>query len=459
MKLAPGDDRIETLVSRADTPERRRLLQVKRELKEKLDRDNPGEWVSWWIAEDAFELPAHVIDKLGRAGPALKTFFTAANRLFLREGWIQSRLEKRLSPNYALLNRAQPDAIPWLPRPDVVLDRNWQPKLVELEMTVCARFDTAAMAEQYGLDPERGLVRNYARHFKYQWPGKTLGLLVTPHPVWWYVIDEAISFAARLRREGIDVVVLGGKELATLRFDGSQLLVPQPDGSERPIHVVDRFNDIYEIAELQHPGMAPLLDAYLAGAVASVNTFKQFLDEKDWLCLFWDSRLRGAWEAELGAEHDALLREMLPRTWRVEPGVVIELASGDSVPIEQVAALPAEQRAFVLKESGTSSTASGAQSLRDLSAIGSRRARTMLRGCLQAHQIRPYVIQEIIDSPRVSFTALDPNRGDRVVTQHGARMKLSVFYVDGRMSDIKFIASNRELAVNNRDCVEGMVRY
>ena len=120
--------------------------------------------------------------------------------------------------------------------------------------------------------------------------------------------------------------------------------------------------------------------------------------------------------------------------------------------------MPAEQRTFIIKESGTSSTASGAQSLQILSEMGRRRARGALNACLQ-DRTRPYIIQEIVESPRIRFTALDPNHGDRLVTQHGARMKLSVFYVDGRMTDIKFIASNRELAVNNRDCVEGMVRY
>jgi hypothetical protein len=69
------------------------------------------------------------------------------------------------------------------------------------------------------------------------------------------------------------------------------------------------------------------------------------------------------------------------------------------------------------------------------------------------------VIQEIVDSPRISFTALNPNDDDALVFEDGARIKLSVFYVDDRMTDIKFIASNGDLAVNNRDCVEGMVRY
>ncbi|MHA6263039.1 hypothetical protein ACXYMO_07545 [Arenibacterium sp. CAU 1754] len=458
MKLRESS-RIETTVSEEDTPQRRRLLKVKQEINRTLTRDNPEERVDWLIAEEPFELPDSAIDKMRRAGPALKRFFEVANRLFLREPWIQRRLEKRITPIYALLNRAQPDALPLMPRPDVVFDRDWNPKFVELEITVCARYDTAAMAEQYGLDGENGLIRNYAEVFKRRWPGKTLALLTAPHPVWWYIIDEAVPIAARLQREGIDALAIGGEELASLHFDGERLLLRQSDGNEKQIHVFDRFIDIYEIAELTHPGMAPLLDAYLAGAVESINTCKQSLDEKEWMCLFWEPNLRTTWRQELGEAHDTLLREMLPRTWRAEPGAAIELESGRKVPIEQLGSLPAEERAFVLKESGTSSTSSGAQSLSILSELDAKAAQAALEGVLANYAASPFILQEIIESPRISFTALNTRDGDKLVTQHGARMKLSVFYVDGKMTNIKFIASNGDFAVNWSDCVEGMVRY
>lgn len=458
MKLHESS-RIDTSVSSADTPERRRLLEIKQEISSRLSRYNPDERIDWLVAEEPFELPEPAIEKLRRAGPALNRFFEVANRLFLREPWIQRRLEKRITPVYAALNRAQPDALPLMPRPDVVFDRDWNPKFVELEITVCARYDTAAMAEQYGLDGENGLIRNYAEALKRRWPGKTLALLTAPDPMWWYIIDEAIPIAARLREEGIDTLVIGGEELACLSFDGDRLLLRQPDGTDKQIHVVDRFIDIYEIAELRHPGMAPLLDAYIAGAVETINTCKQFLDEKEWMCLFWEPRLRATWQRELGAEHDSLLREMLPRTWRVEPGAMIEMDSGEVVPVEQLGSRPAEGRAFVMKESGTSSTSSGAQSIRVLSELSPEDAQAALERALANHVASPFVLQEIIESPRISFTALNTRDGDSLVTQHGARMKLSVFYVGGKMTNIKFIAGNGTFAVNWSDCVEGMVRY
>ncbi len=457
MKLIPGQKTIKTTVLDENSPEREHLLSLKKAFNEKLERDNPGEWLSWWIAEDAFELPVETIKQLERGGYALDHFFKVANDLFPREEWLQQRLEKRITPIYGLLNKAQQEACPVMPRPDVVLDQNWQPKFVELEITVCARFDTAVMDEQYGLDPNKSLVRNYAEYFKQRWPGKTLALLTAPHPLWWYIVDEAIPFAARLQREGLDVVVLEGANLSDLRFDGEHLVLCNRDGEDKIIHVIDRFIDIYELAELQHPGMSAILDAYLAGAVESVNTFKQFLDEKDWMSLFWDPLLRDTWIKELGEEHYNVLREMIPRTWVISSETQIELASDNTIPILDLKDLPSEERNFIVKESGTSTTSSGAQSLKILSELNSKEVQETLADCIQ--QPSPFIIQEIVDSPQVDFTALNPNDNDVVVHQEGARMKFSVFYIAGKMTNIKFIASNSELAVNNTECLEGIVRY
>ncbi|MEW6378496.1 MAG: hypothetical protein AB1611_02680 [bacterium] len=456
MRLAFGPQKAETIVSTESSPERDRLLEVKRGLDEKLTRYNPGELLSWWVAEDAFELPDETITGLRRGGEALNRFFQKANDLFYREPWIQKRLEKKISPHYRLLNRAQIQALPRMPRPDVVLDRRWQPKFVELEITVGSRADTAIMAEEYGLNHHRGLIRSYADFVKTYWPDKTLAMVTAPHPFFLDLPDDARAFASMLRREGIPVVVLTGENLPHLRFDGQRLLLYQRSGDPIPIHLMDRFIDIYEIAELQHPGMAAILDAYLSGAVVDVNTCKQFLDEKDWMAIFWEEGMRSIWRAELGEEHDQVLRTTIPRTWLVREGQQVELPGGEKVPILRLGDIPAQERQFVIKESGTSTTSSGAQSLRVLSEMSRKEVQELLRSLMKSRV--KFIIQEIIDSPRVSFTALDPD-DDRVITQHGARLKLSAFYCDGKLMDIRLVASNAKLAVNDQDYVVGVVRY
>jgi hypothetical protein len=446
----------ETVVSSCASTQLRRLQAVRDRLARRLRRDDPDEWVWWWIAEDAFEIPPHGISVLQRAGPPLAAFFAAANSMFYRDPGIQRRLEKRLVPAYAILNRAQPASLPLLVRPDVVLDQQWSPKFVELEITVCARYELVAMADHYGLDPAKSMLRAYVDLVNRRWPGKNVALLAAPCPSWRDVGDEACEFAEVLRRAGLDVVVITEENIAHLRFDGRELKLCRHAGAPVPIHVIDRYMDIYEIAELRHPGISAVLDAYAAGAVEDMNTCKQFLDEKAWMALFWEPEFERAWRAELGDEQFAFLRGVLPKSWVVGPDTVVECPDGAQLPIRQLCDEPAEHRMFVLKESGTSETASGARSLRPLHELGAAEARAALDAALASSV--PYVIQETVESPTMSFTALDTNT-ESVVTQRGARIKLSVFYVDGAMTDIKLIASNAQFAVNDGRCVEGVVRY
>lgn len=434
----------------------RRLVQTRRRLERRVKQDDPSEWVWWWIAADPFELPPQTIAALRRAASVLPRFFAAANKLFYADGTVRKRLEKRHAPAYAWLNRAQPAALPRLIRPDVVLDAAWQPKFVELEITVCARYELMVMAEHYGVDQSRGLLKCYVDMINRHWPGKTLALLAAPCRAWPDVADEGREFAANLVRAGLNVVTITDENIAHLRFDGKRLWLSQRDRAPIAIDVIDRFMDIYEIAELRHPGMAAVLDAYLAGAVQDINTCKQFLDEKEWLALYWEPGLRQWWQDELGAEDDALLRRMLPRTWRLVENLQLELPDGSWMPWQRLGELPPVQRMFVLKESGTSETSSGAKSLRVLHELSAQEVLATLAAALDSDV--PHIIQVTVDSPRISFTALDPNRHE-VVRQDGARIKLSVFYVDGEMSDIKFIASNANFSVNDEQCVEGVVRY
>jgi hypothetical protein len=455
MKITKTTERGETTISDEPTDERRRLIEVRDRLQTIVDRDNSGDWVWWWVAEDAFELPDHTLARLEEAGPAVTSFFRAAGRLFDRHAWVRERIEKRISPAYQRLNRARPGELPLLPRPDVVPDEEWNPVFVELEITVCARAETTAMAELYELPEEHRLVTHYARLFEERWPGKTLGLLAAPHPFWSDLPNDAAGLAAKLRRQGIDVVLLTGEELPLLRYDGKTLWLCSKTGPPRPIHVVDRFIDIYEIAELQHPGMQALLDAWVDGAIDAMNTFNQSLDEKEWLALFWDARLRDEWRDLLGDRHDALLREMIPRTYRLKADLQVDLPGGETLSVLRLGELPPQKRRFLVKESGTSPTSSGAQSVQPLDELSHEEATELLEELCEADT--PWVLQQIVRSPEVEFTALNPET-EEVVHQTGAHVKLSPFYVDGHLSDIKFIASNAQLAVNNKECVETVVR-
>ena len=444
----------DTYYAEGPSPTRDRLIEVRDRMQTIVERDNPGDWVWWWIAERPFTIPEHTLETLQRGGEALQRFFRAANDLFFDDPTVRQRLEKTVSPNYRRLNDARRPDLPVMPRPDVVVDRNWNPKFVELEITVCARAETTTMSELYGNQPAHQLVDRYADYLAQQWPGGTLGLLAAPHPFWVDLPDDANGFGKKIARRGIDVELLTGDELPLLRYDGEALRLHKPDGTTKTIEVVDRFIDIYEIAELNHPGMNALLDAYLDGAVDAVNTFKQSLDEKEWMALFWEEQRADYWRRELGDGDFELLREMIPRTWRVDPDAEITPTDHRALPMRNLGEIPADRRNFIVKESGTSTTSSGAQSVRNLAKIDPGEIAPLLEEL--GDRKASFILQETVDSARIDFTALDPLQ-ERVVREFGARIKMSPFYIDGELTDIKFIASNQKLTVNDEACVESVV--
>lgn len=437
----------------------KRFIEVKKGLDELLERYNPGEFLSWNVSDRPFDLPQNTMIELKEMGPALRHFFVVANDLFYCHNWIQNRIEKRISPHYAMLNRCQPDALPRLIRPDVVCDSQWVPRLVELEITVGARADTAVMAKQYGLTQNSSLIDAYANLAKsLAAQGKNLALVTAPHPFFQDLPDDAKAFASMLAEKGVrNIVVLSEDNLMSLRFDGTNLWLTERFKAPKIIHVIDRFIDIYEIAELQHPGMAAILDAYLAGAITDVNTVKQCLDEKDWMSLFWEEELAQHWETGLGEDNFRKLQRWIPRTWTISENLNVLLDNGVRVPVRDIGQVHKELRTFVIKESGTSTTSSGAQAFHSLMTMDSDDIEQLIERILGNGT--PYVIQELIESPRISYQAIDPDT-DEVRYHANARFKLSPFYVDGVLSDIRFVASDKKYAVNDdEDCVVSVVRY
>jgi hypothetical protein len=70
-----------------------------------------------------------------------------------------------------------------------------------------------------------------------------------------------------------------------------------------------------------------------------------------------------------------------------------------------------------------------------------------------------HVLQPLVESPRIAFDAGDLDEKEQPVVRHqdAARVKLSPFYVDGVLTDVRVVASDRRYAVNDEDYVCGVV--
>jgi hypothetical protein len=429
------------------------LQRAHAQLQELLSIHNPGEQLSWPVPAVAQAIPAHTLATIEAAGPAMHSFFAAANALFREVPWIRPLVEKRYHPNYRRLNDAQPGALPWNPRPDVVPDANWNPKFVELEITVGGRSDGSLMSRVYGLPKEATTVWQYAEMLRRR--GLTnhpVVLISAYHPAYEDLGNDARVFASLVCEAGGNVVALGDEDLPYLSYRDGRLRYVRPGQSFEFTHF-DRFIDIFEIAEVAHGGMRPLLDAYLDGRAVDLNTCKQFLDEKLWMALFWDSRLEQGWRRHIDEGHYELLRRILPFTTFLTADTQVRL-DDEWLPIGTLKNLPDRERTFVTKESGTSETAAAAQSFVVLSEMAGEDVDTHLNRLIEHGP--PSVIQELVESAKIDFHAIDPDSQARM-HQEQARVKMSAFYVDGRLGDLLLIASNKQYAVHNGDYMETVV--
>jgi hypothetical protein len=429
------------------------LQRVRAELQQLLNQHNPGEELSWPVPAQPLEIPAHTLSTIEAAGPAMHGFFAAANAIFREVPWVRPLVEKRYHPNYRRLNDAQGEALPWNPRPDVVPDRDWNPKFVELEITVGGRSDGSMMSRVYGMPAEATTVYQYAEMLRRRGLTEQPVVLISAyHPAYEDLGNDARCFASLCREAGANVIALGDEDLPYLSYRDGRLRYVRPGAAFEFTHF-DRFIDIFEIAEVAHAGMRPLLDAYLDGAATDLNTCKQFLDEKLWMALFWDPRLESVWRRHVDASHVELLRRILPFTTFLTADTQVRFGR-QWLPIGKLRDLKDHERTFVTKESGTSETAAAAQSFVVLSEMSGPDADAHLKRVIE--QGPPSVIQELVESAKIDFHAIDPDTNARM-QQEQARVKMSAFYVDGRLGDLLLIASNKQYAVHNGDYMETVV--
>lgn len=418
-----------------------------------LHKHSPGEKFFFPLTTGPAEIPPHCLREIETAGPSVVAFFHAANRIFKEVPWVRPLLEKRYHPNYRRLNDAQPDAIPWNPRPDIVPDENWNPKFVELEITVAGRAEGAPLNILYGTPPRCTSAHLYKEMLDRRGiADRPLALIAAYHPAYPEIGYDARCFVSVLREIGVNIEAILDEDLPYLSYRNGRLKCLRPGHAFEFTHF-DRLIDIFEIAELAHAGMRPLLDAYLDGAATDVNTCKQFLDEKIWLALFWDPRLEADWRRHLPEEALTQLRRVLPFTAFLTEDTKVPLG-GKWVPAIRLADVPADERRFITKESGTSETAAAAQSFRVLREMDKKQAREHLRTIVNIGP--PSILQELVESARVEFDAYDPEKGE-FMHRENARVKMTAFYIDGTLGDLLFISSNKQVAVHDADYMETLV--
>jgi len=309
---------------------------------------------TWRISSEAFPLSAGLVARLEELGPQLLAFYRAGNVLYRHSvdgklpPWIAQYLDagkpKELI-EFSRLGRFKAH-VPRVIRPDVILTN-----------------DHFFVAELDSVPGGIGLTG---------WLGKTYAELGDP-----------IVGGARGMMEGFDAVlraesksdeslalVAVSDEAATYRPEmewlGQQIrfrvVRPEEPSGFGKAAVVYRFFELFDLPNV--PGVNALMHAVAQGEVHVTPPFKPQLEEKMLFAFLWMEQLRAFWREHLGDKTLAVLREVFPYTWIVDPAplpphaVIPELGIHDW---RDMAEFSQKQRELVLKISGFSDRAWGSR--------------------------------------------------------------------------------------------------
>ncbi|MEW6543049.1 MAG: hypothetical protein AB1411_05510 [Nitrospirota bacterium] len=273
-----------------------------------------------------------------------------------------------------------------------------------------------------------GMVRGFAAMVRHQTAGRggCVGIVVSEEGKDYR--PEMTWVAARLREEGLDAHCVEPREI---RFT-EETLVLDREGSARPVALVYRF---FELFDLPNVPKAELI-MYSAKKERTVVTppFKPALEEKLAFALLHHPVLAPFWSRELGEESFALLSDLVPRTWILDPrplppsAVIPNLSvAGRAVADWRDLAIASQKdRRYAVKPSGFSELAWGSRGVSVGHDLSQSEWADVLDQALASFPTTPYVLQEFHKGRQFDLSYHD-ERTDEVVPMAG-RARLSPYY-------------------------------
>jgi len=239
---------------------------------------------------------------------------------------------------------------------------------------------------------------------------------------------EMVWLASQLRQRGLRAVTLAPEEV---RFTESQLEC-DVDGRSQRIDMLYRFFELFDLQNI--PQAELILYSAKKGLVAMTPPPKSYLEEKLVFALLHHPALDAFWQSALEADTLALLRQLVPPTWIVDPRpvpphAVIPDLSIDGRPVtgwEQLARASQKGRRAVLKPSGFSPLAWGSRGVVVGHDLPQEAWAEALKQALAGFNETPYVLQPFVSGRAYVMHYWDPAR-DQLVELRG-RVRLSPYY-------------------------------
>jgi hypothetical protein len=196
--------------------------------------------------------------------------------------------------------------------------------------------------------------------------------------------------------------------------------------------VLYRFFELFDLKNI--PKSELLLYAAKKGLVAMTPPPKSYLEEKLAFALLHHPSLGSFWQSALPADTLALLRQLVPPTWMLDPRpvpphAVIPGLLIDGQPVtswEQLAHASQKGRRYVLKPSGFSPLAWGSRGVVVGHDLPQEAWAEALHQALAGFHDTPYVLQPFVSGRAYVMHYWDPER-DQLVELRG-RVRLSPYY-------------------------------
>ena len=405
--------------------------------------ENEEERIPWRISPEPFALSPATLERIEGIGNDLLLFYRALNSLYNRSArgtapaFIAEYLDLGKPEHIVRLARQNrfKQELPGVIRPDLILtDDGFTAS--ELDSVPGGMGFVGAMAEAYcklGMDPvggPHGIPAGFAKMLASA-TGKE-------HPTVAIVVsDESGDYRPELRwladaLQRLDVLTAYVCAPQDIVFTEEALFVRLEEGREEKIDAIYRNFELFDL--LNVPKQELMLYAARHNRVKMTPPPKAHLEEKSAFALFHHPALKKLWEAEMGKDVYARLRDLFPQTWIVDPrplppqGVIHDLQAAGT-PVQewmQLAELGKSERDYVVKPSGFSELAWGSRGVRVANDLTKEEWVATIEEAMRDYHKTPRILQRFHKGKRVRQSYLD-RKSDEVRNFDG-RVRLCPYY-------------------------------
>ena len=432
--------------------------------------ETADERIPWRISPEPFALSARALERIETIGANLLLFYRALNALYNRSvrgtapSFIAEYLDRGKPEHIVRLsrqNRFRQD-LPGIIRPDLILtDDGFIAS--ELDSVPGGMGFLGAMSEAYcklgmeSIGGADGIVRCFAAMLASATGKERPAAAIV-------VSDESGDYRAEMqwmtdalaRVTSLKAFMCRPQEIV---FTEEALFVRLPDGREEKIDALYRNFELFDL--LNVPKQELMLYAARHNRVTMTPPPKAQLEEKLAFALFHHPALAKLWQAELGAEVFARLKQLFPQTWIVDPrplppqGVIYGLeASG--MPVSdwmQLAELGKSERDYVVKPSGFSELAWGSRGVRVANDLTKDEWVQTLEEAKREFEKTPRILQRFHKGKRVRQAYLD--RSSEELRTFDGRVRLCPYYfVTGERAELGGILAT--IAPADKRLIHGM---